>query len=60
MIAPPGRGIPYELLLHEGGTGGFRSFACVAPSANVGVVVLANDTRPVGRLGLRVMRAALG
>ena len=60
MIAPPGRGIPYELLLHEGGTGGFRSFAAVAPSASVGVVVLANDTRPVGRLGLRVMRAALG
>ena len=59
MIAPPGRRIQHELLLHEGGTGGFRSFACVAPAANVGVVVLASDTRPVGRLGMRVMRAAL-
>jgi serine-type D-Ala-D-Ala carboxypeptidase/endopeptidase len=59
-IFPPGRRIPFRLLAHEGGTGGFRSFACLAPAADIGIVVLANQARPVGRLGLRVLRAATG
>jgi serine-type D-Ala-D-Ala carboxypeptidase/endopeptidase len=59
LIAPPRRRIPYELLLHEGGTGGFRSFAAVAPRAQIGVVVLANQARSVGALGLRLVRAVM-
>ena len=58
MIFPPVRRFPFELLLHEGGTGGFRAFAGVAPERELGVVVLTNQARGVGRLGLRLLRAA--
>jgi serine-type D-Ala-D-Ala carboxypeptidase/endopeptidase len=58
IVMPPHRRMPFELLLHEGGTGGFRSFAAVAPDERLGVVVLANQARGVGRLGLRLLRAA--
>jgi D-alanyl-D-alanine-carboxypeptidase/D-alanyl-D-alanine-endopeptidase len=57
-IFPPSRRLPFELLAHEGGTGGFRSFAGLAPGEGIGVVVLANQSRGVGPLGLRVLRAA--
>jgi D-alanyl-D-alanine-carboxypeptidase/D-alanyl-D-alanine-endopeptidase len=61
MLLPPGAGkLPFELLVHEGGTGGFRAFAALSPPNRVGVVVLANQGRGVGRLGLRVLRAAAG
>jgi len=45
LIVPPGRRLPwrrtrYKLLLHEGGTGGFRSFAGVVPEIDAAVVVL--------------------
>ena len=59
LIAPPSRRIPHELLLHEGGTGGFRSFAAVTPRAEIAVVVLANQARSVGSLGLRLVRAVM-
>jgi CubicO group peptidase (beta-lactamase class C family) len=58
IILPPARRFPFELLLHEGGTGGFRSFAGLAPERELGVVVLTNQARGVGRLGLRLLRAA--
>jgi D-alanyl-D-alanine-carboxypeptidase/D-alanyl-D-alanine-endopeptidase len=58
MIFPPVRRFPFELLLHEGGTGGFRAFAGLAPERELGVVVLTNQARGVGRLGLRLIRAA--
>jgi len=48
-----------ELLLHEGGTGGFRSFAGLIPEVDAGTVVLANQARSVGRLGLRVLDAII-
>jgi D-alanyl-D-alanine-carboxypeptidase/D-alanyl-D-alanine-endopeptidase len=62
LIVPPGRRAPrgrprYELLFHEGGTGGFRSFAGAIPELDAGAVVLANQARSVGRLGLRVLAA---
>lgn len=60
MILPPARRFPFELLLHEGGTGGFRSFAGLVPDRELGVVVLTNQARGVGRLGLRLLRAAAG
>jgi CubicO group peptidase (beta-lactamase class C family) len=51
----PRRRLPARVFLHEGGTGGFRSFAGFAPEDGVAVVVLANQARPVGRLALRLL-----
>jgi serine-type D-Ala-D-Ala carboxypeptidase/endopeptidase len=59
MIFPPGRRLPFEVLLHEGGTGGFRAFVGLAPERELGVVVLTNQARRVGGLGLRLLRAAI-
>jgi serine-type D-Ala-D-Ala carboxypeptidase/endopeptidase len=60
LIVPAGRRLPWRrtrhsLLLHEGGTGGFRSFAGAIPELDLSVVVLTNQARSVGRLGLRVL-----
>jgi serine-type D-Ala-D-Ala carboxypeptidase/endopeptidase len=55
MSIPPGgpllppRRLRRRVFLHEGGTGGFRSFAAFGPEARVGAVVLANQ-RPRRRL----------
>jgi D-alanyl-D-alanine-carboxypeptidase/D-alanyl-D-alanine-endopeptidase len=56
---PPRGRLRRRVFLHEGGTGGFRSFAGFAPEAGVAVVVLANAARPVGRLGLRLLAALI-
>jgi D-alanyl-D-alanine-carboxypeptidase/D-alanyl-D-alanine-endopeptidase len=53
----PGWRLPSEALLHEGGTGGFRSFAAILPDTGAATVVLANQARPVARLGMRVLQA---
>ena len=45
------------VLWHDGGTGGFRSFAGLVPTAGVGVVALANDLRSVDRVGLGLLTA---
>ncbi len=60
LIVPPGRRLPWArprstLLFHDGGTGGFRSFAGVIPDRDVCVVVLTNQAGSVGRLGLRLL-----
>jgi serine-type D-Ala-D-Ala carboxypeptidase/endopeptidase len=60
MIVPAGRRLPWgrprhTILIHEGGTGGFRSFAGVLPELDAHVVVLADQARSVGRLGLRLL-----
>lgn len=44
-----------NLLWHNGGTGGFRSFAGMVPAAGTGVVVLANSTRSVDRAALELL-----
>jgi CubicO group peptidase (beta-lactamase class C family) len=44
------------VLMHDGGTGGFRSFAGVIPERDAAVVVLANQARQVGTVGWRVLR----
>jgi CubicO group peptidase (beta-lactamase class C family) len=38
----------HELVWHNGGTGGYRSFVGFAPNARVGVVVLSNTFTPTG------------
>jgi CubicO group peptidase (beta-lactamase class C family) len=47
----------HVMLWHNGGTGGFRSFAGFVPTAGVGVVALANDLRSVDRVGAGLLTA---
>jgi CubicO group peptidase (beta-lactamase class C family) len=49
----------HELVFHNGGTGGFRSFAGFVPGTNTGVVVLSNSARFVDKLGLRIVERLL-
>jgi CubicO group peptidase (beta-lactamase class C family) len=56
MIVPAKRG-RREIVLHEGGTGGFRAFAAVVPETGTAVVVLANQARGTGVLGLQIVSA---
>jgi CubicO group peptidase (beta-lactamase class C family) len=51
---------PDLLLWHNGGTGGFRSFAGVLREQGRGVVVLANHARSVDLTALRLLRAMDG
>jgi CubicO group peptidase (beta-lactamase class C family) len=44
FYSPDGR----EIAVHNGGTGGFRSFAGCDPTKRVGVVVLSNASTPIG------------
>jgi D-alanyl-D-alanine-carboxypeptidase/D-alanyl-D-alanine-endopeptidase len=48
-------GTEHELLFHNGGTGGFRSFAGFVPAAHIAVVVLSNSARSVDALGFRIL-----
>lgn len=48
-----------RVLWHNGGTGGFRSWAAFVPGRDVGVVVLAADARPPDRLGQDLVTALL-
>jgi serine-type D-Ala-D-Ala carboxypeptidase/endopeptidase len=54
---PPWVRLPHEALVHEGGTGGFRSFAAVVSSTGTAVVVLGSRARSVARLGFKLLRA---
>jgi D-alanyl-D-alanine-carboxypeptidase/D-alanyl-D-alanine-endopeptidase len=50
----------FELLFHNGGTGGFRSFVGFVPAAHTGVVVLSNCARSVDALGFRILERITG
>jgi serine-type D-Ala-D-Ala carboxypeptidase/endopeptidase len=65
LMIPPGRRLPWHrqrarALFHDGGTGGFRSFAGVIPERDASAVLLANQARSVTRLGLRVLDVLTG
>jgi CubicO group peptidase (beta-lactamase class C family) len=47
---------PHLLLWHNGGTGGFRSFAGFVPQERTAVVVLSNHARFVDLTALRLLR----
>ena len=46
-----------RVLWHNGGTGGYRSWAAFVPGRDVRVVVLATDARPADRLGQDLVAA---
>lgn len=48
---------PHRLWWHNGGTGGYRSFAGFRPDRHDAVVVLSNQSRGVDLVGLRVLRS---
>jgi D-alanyl-D-alanine-carboxypeptidase/D-alanyl-D-alanine-endopeptidase len=49
-----------EIAIHDGGTGGFRSFIGFDPKARIGVVVLSNGTRSgVEDIGLHLLNPKL-
>ncbi len=54
--AEPGRP---EVFFHNGGTGGFRSYIAIVPSAEVAVVVLSNSAGEVDTLGEAVLKLIL-
>ena len=45
------------IIWHNGGTGGYRSWAAFVPGRDVRVVVLATDARPADRLGQDLVAA---
>jgi CubicO group peptidase (beta-lactamase class C family) len=49
----------HEVLMHDGGTGGYRSFAGVTPETGSAVVVLSARAHSVSGLGLRLLRVAV-
>jgi CubicO group peptidase (beta-lactamase class C family) len=53
----PLRGDSRQVLWHNGGTGGFRSFAGFVAEYNTGVVVLSNCSRSVDAIGFQILEA---
>jgi CubicO group peptidase (beta-lactamase class C family) len=52
----PLRGTGHELVFHNGGTGGFRSFTGFVPQTHSAVVVLSSSARSVDPLGFRILQ----
>jgi serine-type D-Ala-D-Ala carboxypeptidase/endopeptidase len=53
----PLRGDSCQMLWHNGGTGGFRSFLGFVNESGAGVVVLSNCSRSVDAIGFRILEA---
>jgi D-alanyl-D-alanine-carboxypeptidase/D-alanyl-D-alanine-endopeptidase len=53
-------GTEHELLFHNGGTGGFRSFTGLVPATHTAVVALSNSARSLDTLGLRILQRVNG
>jgi CubicO group peptidase (beta-lactamase class C family) len=53
-------GTEHELLFHNGGTGGFRSFTGFVLATHTAVVALSNSARSVDTLGLRILQRVNG
>lgn len=45
-----------EMIWHNGGTGGFRSFMGFDKAAQLGIVVLSNTTQSVDEIGIRILQ----
>ncbi|WP_166134005.1 serine hydrolase domain-containing protein [Nocardioides ochotonae] len=58
--APKRLGLSETVLFHDGGTGGFRSFAGLAPATGAAAVVLSARARGISGTGFRVLAAATG
>jgi serine-type D-Ala-D-Ala carboxypeptidase/endopeptidase len=56
LIAPPKRGMRHPILLHGGGTGGFRSIAALVPQTGHAVVALSASRRDPAALAFRVLQ----
>jgi len=54
---PPKARLGREVLMHDGGTGGYRSFVGVTPETGAAVVVLSARARNVSGLGVELLRA---
>jgi D-alanyl-D-alanine-carboxypeptidase/D-alanyl-D-alanine-endopeptidase len=53
----PLRGDSRQMLWHNGGTGGFRSFLGLVTESEAGVAVLTNCSRSVDAIGFRILEA---
>jgi D-alanyl-D-alanine-carboxypeptidase/D-alanyl-D-alanine-endopeptidase len=51
----PLRGTAHEVLFHNGGTGGFTSFAAFVPATGSAVVALSSSARSVDALGFSIL-----
>lgn len=47
----------YQVIWHDGGTGGFTGFIAFMPEKNVGVVVLTNQASSVDEVGIKILKA---
>lgn len=61
MVVPGGEGparfrVEHDLLWHDGGTGGHRSFVAVVPATGAALVILSGRARGVTNLGLSLAR----
>jgi serine-type D-Ala-D-Ala carboxypeptidase/endopeptidase len=56
-VGLPLRGDSRQVLWHNGGTGGFRSFVGFVSENEAGVVVLSNCSRSVDAIGFRILEA---
>jgi serine-type D-Ala-D-Ala carboxypeptidase/endopeptidase len=57
-VGLPLRGGSCQVLWHNGGTGGFRSFLGFVKEGETGVVVLSNCARSVDAIGFRILEAS--